>query len=137
MALEVTVRERVWLVAVAVFGIAAGVLFFNNLALRADLKRGLDAEATILLTAKVPELRGDVVAAGDWLHTFYQSDDGLKRPRGLWIGDRPDFEAIGVWLFDVYFTQRLRGATDAAARQVVVERIQQSDEWRQKHPERR
>jgi hypothetical protein len=83
---------------------------------------------------EIPRARQEMVEAGRWLHAFYKSDEGLKRPNGLWLGDEPDFEGIGAWILDVYLSERIAGATVEAARQRVVDSIQQTEEWRHNHP---
>ncbi len=140
-------RQRIWLSAVAVLGVTVCVQYLNNRDLRSELERTridpaelqqrVDRRAAKLVVDAVRDRRHDMIAAGQWLHSFYQSDEGLKRPEGLWIDKHPDFEGIGAWLFDVYLAERLAGADDAAARQKVTAGIQASDEWRQKHPEKR
>ena len=137
-------RQRIWLGVVVVLGLTTCVLYLNNRDLRsevernridpAELQRRVDQRASKLVVDAVRDRRHDMIAAGQWLHSFYQSDDGLKRPDGLWIDKHPDFEGIGAWLFDVYLAARLTGADDAAARKKVTDAIRQSDEWRQKHP---
>jgi hypothetical protein len=81
---------------------------------------------------EIPRQRAEMVETGRWLHQVYQNE--LKRPQGLWIGDQPDFEGIGAWLLDVYLTQRIEGATPEAARQRVIDAIQQTEEWQRHHP---
>ena len=140
-------RQRIWISAVAVLGVTACVQYLNNRDLRTELERTridpvelqqrVDQRAAKLVVDAVRDRRHDMIAAGQWLHSFYQSDEGLQRPEGLWIDKHPDFEAIGAWLFDVYLAERLIGADDAAARKKVTDAIQQSDEWRQKHPDGR
>jgi hypothetical protein len=68
-----------------------------------------------------------------WLHAFYKAPDGLARPNGLWLGDHPDFEGIGYWMFDVYLRNRLKGQTEAEAQSAIEIAIKRSDEWRAKH----
>lgn len=68
-----------------------------------------------------------------WLNDFYKATDGLQRKEGLWINGHPDFEGIGVWVFDVYLRNRLKGQSEDQARQSVEKAIQASDEWKQKH----
>jgi hypothetical protein len=68
-----------------------------------------------------------------WLNDFYKSSDGLKRPEGLWLHDRPDWEGISVWVFSVYLPHRLKGETEDQARQAVTDAIKQSEEWQVKH----
>jgi len=136
-------RQRIWLSAVVVLGVTVCVLYLNNRDLRsevartridpAELQKRVDQRATRLVVDAVRDRRHDMIAAGQWLHSFYQSDEGLKRPEGLWIDKHPDFEGMGAWLFDVYLASRLAGADDAEARKRVMDGIRQSDEWKQKH----
>lgn len=79
--------------------------------------------------------RADVVQAIAWLHEYYASDRGRRRPNGLWLADRkqPDFEAIGAWIFDVYLNERVAGKTEQQARQAIEDAIRSSDEWRRVH----
>jgi hypothetical protein len=140
-------RQRILLGMVVVLGLTTSVLYLNNRDLRSEvariridpeeLQRRVDLRARRLVADAVRDRRHDMIAALQWLHSFYQSDEGLKRPEGLWIDKHPDFEGIGAWLFDVYLAERLTGAEDAAARQKVTNAIQNSDEWREKHPARR
>ena len=137
-------RQRIWLSAVVVLGVTVCVLYLNNRDLRsevartridpAELQKRVDQRATRLVVDAVRDRRHDMIAAGQWLHSFYQADEGLKRPEGLWIEKHPDFEGIGAWLFDVYLASRLAGADDAEARKRVMDGIRLSDEWKQKHP---
>lgn len=78
--------------------------------------------------------RAEAQAAGEFLHEYYRSAEGLQRPEGLWIGGHPDWEGIGAWLFDVWLQGRVHGAGDHEARQAMVSEIRKSDEWRIKHP---
>ena len=137
-------RQRIWLGVVVVLGLIVAVQYLNTRDLRSEVARlrispeelqlRIDQRAQKLVTDTVRERRQEVIAAGQWLHTFYQSEEGLQRKDGLWIDGHPDFEGIGAWLFDVYLAARLTGADDAAARQKVTDAIRQSDEWRRKHP---
>jgi hypothetical protein len=137
-------RQRIWLSAVVVLGMTVCVQYLNNRDLRSELARAridpaelqkrVDQRAARLVVDAVRDRRHDMIAAGQWLHSFYQADEGLKRPEGLWIDKHPDFEGIGAWLFDVYLASRLAGADDAEARKRVMNGIQLSDEWKQKHP---
>jgi hypothetical protein len=68
-----------------------------------------------------------------WLHDFYKSSDGLQRPQGLWLHDRPDWEGLSVWVFSVYLPHRLGGETEEQARKTVMDAIKQSEEWQVKH----
>lgn len=84
--------------------------------------------------------RQEMMEAGQRLHFYYRSPEGLQRPNGLWKPEtqqsiaQPDWEGIGAWLFDVYLKARVAGknATDAMAE--VVSDIRHSAEWQQKHP---
>ena len=99
-------------------------------ATRADL----DRRALALAVAAVSGRTDDIARAAAWLHEYYKSDQGLKRPEGIWIDGHPDYVAISAWLFDVYFKNRVQGASDEAAKQEVVRVIQGSEEWKSKHP---
>jgi hypothetical protein len=70
----------------------------------------------------------------EWLHNYYKAADGLQRPEGLWIDGHPDYTGIATWGLNVYLGGRLRGQTEAEAKQAVENAIRQSDEWRTKHP---
>jgi hypothetical protein len=137
-------RQRLWLIVVLVLGIIAASQFVSNRNLRAELNRTqaevtvlreqMDARARQVAADMLGQRRHELIAAGQWLHAFYQAKEGLQRPEGLWIDGHPDFEGLGAWLFDVYLGERFAGATDEAARQKVAEGIKQSEEWRRKHP---
>ena len=140
-------RQRILLSVVVVLGLISCVLFLINRNLRSEvarltispeeLQQRVDQRARNQIVDAVRDHRHDMIAAGQWLHSFYQSDEGLKRPEGLWIDNYPDFEGIGAWLFDVYLASRLAGDDDAQARRRVVDGIRQSNEWREKHAARR
>lgn len=106
----------------------------------ADLQqaqRTLDTAVERMAAERIKNLRREeMVAMVQWLDDFYRSTEGLQRPTGLWRADlnKPDAEAIGVWVLDVYLQARLEGKSDADARQAVVDQIKSTDEWRQKHP---
>lgn len=82
--------------------------------------------------------RDEMRRAGQWLHDWYRSHEGLQRPQGLWTDAGPDWEGIGAWLFDVYFKARLGGMTEAQAREKVKMEIRRAGgpkgEWQTKHP---
>ena len=102
-----------------------------------DVQRRLDVGVERLAIERLKSLRREeLVAAVHWLDDFYRSADGLQRPGGLWRADlnKPDAEAIGVWIFDVYFQARMAGKSDDEARQAVVDQVRATDEWRRKHP---
>jgi len=73
----------------------------------------------------------------EWLHNYYKAKDGLQRPEGLWIDGHPDYTGISTWILSVYTASRLKGRTDAEAKQAVESAIRQSEEWRLKHPDQR
>ena len=108
---------------------------------RADLRykeRHYDEQIGKLALERLRGRREDIVRTAQWLHEFYASADGLQRPDGLWIPSEkhPDFEAIGAWIFDVYLNTRISGASDADARQAIVDAIHGTDEWRRVHASR-
>jgi hypothetical protein len=76
----------------------------------------------------------DTGRAMEWLHGYYKAPDGLQRREGLWIDGHPDYTGISTWILAVYLESRLKGRTEAEAKQVVETAIRQSDEWRSKHP---
>jgi hypothetical protein len=106
-------------------------------ALRAELeqsRRALETRVERLAAEKLQFRREELVAIVAWLDEFYRSADGLQRPGGLVNADnRPDGEAIGVWVLDVYLKARIEGASEAEARQLVMDHIKGTDEWRKKH----
>ncbi len=101
----------------------------------ADALRHVDEQAGRIAAQRLLGRREDIVRTSQWLHEYYASDEGLRRPDGLWLPDqkKPDFEAIGAWVFDVYLNARVKGASDADARQAVVDAIHGTDEWRRVH----
>jgi hypothetical protein len=102
-------------------------------------QRSLETAVERMAAERIKNLRREeMVAMVQWLDDFYRAPEGLQRPTGLWRADvnRPDGEAIGVWVLDVYLQSRLAGKSDAEARQVVTEQITSTDEWRQKHPKK-
>lgn len=98
-------------------------------------QRQFDEQIAKLASEKLKGHRGDVMQAAQWLHQFYASDEGLRRPDGLWRSDQkqPDFEALGAWIIDVYLNARVEGKTDEEAKKQIRDAIQGSDEWRQVH----
>ena len=98
-------------------------------------QRQFDEQAGALAAEKLKGRRADVVQAAQWLHDYYKSDEGLRRPDGLWRADQkqPDFEAIGAWVYDVYLNARVEGKTEEEARKLVTDAIQGSEEWRRVH----
>src|ERR1700749_2317413 len=65
----------------------------------------------------------------EWLHNFYKSPDGLQRPDGLWIDGHPDYTGISTWILRVYMSSRLKGQTEAQAKQAIQDGIRGSEEW--------
>jgi hypothetical protein len=106
-------------------------------ALRAELEqsqRATETRAARLAADKLKFRREELAAIVAWLDQFYRSADGLQRPGGLVNADnRPDGEAIGVWVLDVYLQARVEGASEEEARQRVIDSIKGTDEWRKKH----
>lgn len=98
-------------------------------------QKQFEEQAGKLAAEKLRSRRGEVVQAAQWLHEYYKSDAGLKRPNGLWREDQkqPDFEAIGAWIYDVYLNARVEGKSEEEARKMITDAIQGSDEWRRVH----
>ncbi len=91
------------------------------------------ANARANIADSLDQHTAEIAQTIDWLNDFYRASEGLQRPNGIWIGDRPDSTAIAVWIVDVYMANRLRGRTVAEARQMIEDAIRHSDEWRTKH----
>jgi hypothetical protein len=106
-------------------------------ALRAQLQqleRALETQVERMAAEKLEFRREEMAAVVQWLDEFYRSKDGLQRPGGLVNADnRPDGEAIGVWILDVYLKARIEGASEEEARARVTDNIKGTDEWRKKH----
>jgi hypothetical protein len=106
-------------------------------ALQAQLEqsqRALETRAQSLAADKLQFRREEMAAVVQWLDEFYRSKDGLQRPGGLVNADnRPDGEAIGVWVLDVYLQARIEGASEEEARTRVMDNIKGTEEWRTKH----
>ena len=98
-------------------------------------QRQFDEQSGKLAAEKLKGYRADIMQAAQWLHQYYSSDEGLRRPDGLWRADQkqPDFEAIGAWVMDVYLNARVAGKTDEEAKQMIRDAIQGSDEWKRVH----
>lgn len=92
--------------------------------------------------------RHELMQAGEWLDSFYRSVEGLQRPSGLMLTPssffpldmsalselRIDWEGVAAWLFDVYIAARRDDLSIEAAKQAIIFQIQQTDEWKVKHP---
>jgi hypothetical protein len=81
----------------------------------------------------LPSYGADVEHMVEWLNDFYASADGLRRARGLWMEGHPDYVGLSSWAFDVYLPERMRGLSDAHARQEIVKAIRASAEWQATH----
>jgi hypothetical protein len=106
--------------------------------LKADLdqsQRELTTRVEQLAKERVQSHREEMVAAVAFVDDLYRSPEGLQRPGGLYSPEakRVDAEAIGTWVLDVYMHARIDGKSDAEARQLIVDAIKGSDEWRRKH----
>ena len=100
----------------------------------AQAQREVETQVESLAADKIAFRREELASAVAWLDEFYRSEEGLQRPGGLVRADnRPDGEAIGVWILDVYLKARSEGATEDEARQRVIDNIRGTDEWRRKH----
>lgn len=130
------------ILAIVILGLL-GVIAWQGMritGLTADLRqaeRTLDTAVERMALERIRNLRREeMVSMVQWLDDFYRAPEGLQRPDGIWRADaqRPDSEAIGVWVLDVYLQSRLAGKSDADARQAVADQIKSTDEWRQKHP---
>ena len=124
--------------AVATALLSALVLYeYNRIGhLRADLARAQAlsvADARALAAASMEGQAPEIQRAMVWLHDFYRSPEGLRRPEGLWLDGHPDFEGLSAWVFEVYLRSRLKGLTEEQAREAIANAIRQSDEWRAKH----
>jgi hypothetical protein len=100
-----------------------------------QLRDKFDTEVAKAATERLRPHRAEILEAQQWLHDFYASAEGLQRPNGLWRDDRkqPDFEGISTWVFDVYLTARLSGASHEEARRAIEDAIRSSDEWKRVH----
>jgi hypothetical protein len=124
--------------AVATALLSALVLYeYNRIGqLRAEAARAQArsvAEARALAAASMEGQSDEIRRTMLWLHDFYRSAEGLRRPDGLWIDGHPDFEGLSAWVFEVYLKSRLKGLTEDQAREAIVNAIRRSDEWRAKH----
>jgi len=99
----------------------------------------VDDRAAKIALDRLQGRREDLVRTVDWLQQYYRSDEGLRRPNGLWIADRNqvDAEAIGAWIFDFYMNRRVSGASEAEARQAVIDAIRGTDEWQRVHADKK
>lgn len=100
--------------------------------LRAQARAVIDARAIAAdsMGGDVAEVKRTLV----WLNALYSERDGLQRPNGLWIDGHPDYEAISAWVFDVYLRRRMKDEPEDRIRADIYGTIQQSAEYRSKHP---
>lgn len=104
----------------------------------AKVQQDMEARAQKVALERLQGRRAELAAATQWLQEFYASDEGLRRPNGLWEAksQRLDAEGIGTWILDVYLNARIAGASDAEARQRIIDAVRGSDEWRRVHAEK-
>ena len=126
------------LVVLLLMGLAAWQQMWIS-SVAADLEQSRRELVHTVETRSKEKLQGhreELVAAVAFLDEFYRSTDGLQRPGGLYSAEarRVDAEAIGAWVLDVYLKARIEGKPDPEARQLIVDAIKGSDEWRRKHP---
>jgi hypothetical protein len=119
-------------VVILALGVLAIYQWSTVRSLRADL---VDRGRILKECRQTMPTRAELTAAAQWLNEFYQSQEGLQRPQGLSIDNRPDFEGVSAWILDVYLWSRAEGASEEEARQRIVRAIQGSDEWKVKHPQ--
>lgn len=77
--------------------------------------------------------RDEFLSVMQRLDAFYRAPEGLLRPQGLSTSAGADFLGIAEWVFGVYLTERLRGASPDAAWVLTQNAICASEEWRRKH----
>jgi len=142
MSVDSRLRTTRTVLALIILGLLAGVAWqesritsLNNEV--AQTRRTLDLAVERMSIERLKTFRREELAAAiQWLDDFYRSAEGLQRPGGLWRQDlnKPDAEAIGAWILDVYLQERVAGKSDAEAKQAIVDQIRGTDEWRLKHP---
>jgi len=128
---------RILVVVAVIFAAFSAQEYGQIQSLRRDLDLAQTRATTNARTAVADWLGGQVTEndhAIEWLHNYYKAADGLQRPQGLWIDGHPDYTGISTWILGMYMSNRLKGQTEAQARQSVENAIRQSDEWRSKHP---
>jgi hypothetical protein len=122
---------KTWQTAVIV---ALGVLVLYQWSTVRSLQAELADRGRVLRECRqAMPTRSELTSAAQWLHEYYQSQEGLQRPQGLSIDNRPDFEGVAAWILDSYVWARAEGAGEEEARQRIVQAIQGSDEWKAKH----
>ena len=91
------------------------------------LRRELESADRRAFRAALVELkdrRDEFSRALTWLDT-YMRDERRRGDSGLCPGGAPDTGAIADLVFDVYLRERATGASEAEARQRVVDALQQ------------
>ena len=88
--------------------------------------------------------RGEVFQFLQWLDWFYTAQEGLQREAGLVflrrndegiiVGANADLEGVAAWGYDVYIAQRTSGKSHEEAQEEVRRQIENSGEWKSKHP---
>lgn len=73
------------------------------------------------------------------MDAYYKSPEGLQRPLGMIVPrsdgqPQADFEGLAAWVFDVYMQNASRGMSDDDCFELCVDGIEQSAEWKAKHP---
>jgi hypothetical protein len=128
-------RLIVTILVVVVVVLIGQVMWQQRRIQQLQFSRQFDEQAGKLAAEKLKARRADVMQASQWLHEYYKSDEGLRRPDGLWRADakQPDFEALGAWIFDVYLNARVEGKSEEEARKMITDAIQGSDEWKRVH----
>jgi len=89
----------------------------------ARLKSDLAAADARALRSAVGDRRDELVRAMAWLDASLRSQPDLQKPAGLCPDGRPDADAVGRWVFDVYLTERVSGASESESRRRVLEAI--------------
>ena len=142
MSVDSRLRTTRTVLALIILGLLAGVAWQESRITSlnsevAETRRTLDLAVERMALERLKTFRREELAAAiQWLDDFYRSAEGLQRPGGLWRQDlnKPDAEAIGARILDVYLQERVAGKSDAEAKQAIVDQIRGTDEWRLKHP---
>ncbi len=135
--MRVTMLTRILAVTTAILAAFALTQFNTNGQLRDQIAQSearAVTQARSLTADSMPGQSAEVQRVTKWLHEFYKSPEGLRRPEGLWIDGHPDYEGMGFWIFDVYVRRRLQGDTEEQARAAIETAIKDTQEWKAKHP---
>jgi len=136
MSVDSRLRTTRTVLALIILGLLAGVAWQESRITSlnsevAETRRTLDLAVERMALERLKTFRREELAAAiEWLDDFYRSAEGLQRPGGLWRQDlnKPDAEAIGAWILDVYLQERVAGKSDAEAKQAIVDQIRGTDE---------